>query len=138
MQTTAKTKLLKLTDSNLTVASTEDDIRGRKVLDSSGEEIGHVDDLFIDEAEEKVRLLQVASGGFLGLGETKFIIPIDAIRRIDDENVHIDQSRERVAGAPSYDPELEDDSYYNNVYGYYGYLPYWGSGYVYPGYPYFV
>ncbi|MBW3637866.1 MAG: PRC-barrel domain-containing protein [Armatimonadetes bacterium] len=138
METTAKTTLLRLSDSNLTVAAIEEDIRGRKVFDSSGEEIGHVDDLLIDQAENKVRFLQVASGGILGLGETKFLIPVDAIRRIDAEHVHIDQTHERVAGAPRYDPDLEDDSYYTNVYGYYGYAPYWGAGYVYPGYPYYL
>ncbi len=55
-----------------------------------------------------------------------------------DAAVLINQTRERVTGAPAYDPELTEESYYDNVYGYYGYAPFWGAGYMYPGYPYFV
>jgi PRC-barrel domain protein len=36
-------------------------------------------DVFMDEREDKVRLLRVAAGGFLGLRETKFLIPFDAV-----------------------------------------------------------
>lgn len=138
METSVQAKLIKLSDSNLTVADPAEDVRGRKVLDANHEEIGHVDDLLIDDRDNKVRFLRVASGGFLGLGESTFLIPIDAIKSIDDQHVHIDQSRERVARAPRYDPDLEDDSYYGNVYGYYGYAPFWGMGYMYPRYPYYL
>lgn len=138
METKTQAKLIKLSDSNLTVADPAEDVRGRKVLDAARDEIGHVDDLLIDDQEHKVRFLRVASGGFLGLGESTFLLPIDAIKSIDDEHVHIDQSRERVAGAPRYEPDLEDDSYYDNVYGYYGYAPFWGMGYMYPRYPYYL
>ena len=43
------------------------DIRTTKVLDRHGEAIGHVSDLFVDQNEKKLRMLQVAAGGFLGL-----------------------------------------------------------------------
>ncbi len=133
--------LHKLSDANLTVADPEEDVRGRKVLDRQGDEIGEVDDLMIDDREAKVRFMRVASGGFLGLGETKFMIPIDAVTRITDDTVHIDQTREHVAGAPRYDPDLVEDvaradPYWTSTYGYYGYAPYWAPGYVYPPYPY--
>jgi len=113
------------------------DIRGRKVLDKNGDEVGKVDDLMIDNREHKVRLLEVESGGFLGLGETKVLIPVDAITRIDD-HVHIDHTREHVARAPRYDPDLvQDQQYLGSVYGHYGYGPFWGMGYSYPMYPYY-
>ncbi len=35
------------------------DLRGRKVLDNSGEEIGTVQDLFVDEEEKELRYLDV-------------------------------------------------------------------------------
>lgn len=136
--TTAKTRLVRLSDSNLTISDPAMDVRERKVLDSAGEEIGHVDDLLLDESEQKVRFLQVAAGGLLGMGESKFLIPVDAVTGLRDAAVLINQTRERVTGAPAYDPELTEESYYDNVYGYYGYAPFWGAGYMYPGYPYFV
>ena len=127
--------LLTLTDSELTVSDPAEDIRARTVLDRHGEEVGKVDDLMIDDREHKVRFMRVASGGFLGMGEKTFMIPIDAITRIEADTVHIDQSREHVAGGPGYDPELGDQQYWMDVYGYYGYGPFWGPGYVYPRYP---
>ncbi len=63
---------------------------------------------------------------------------MDAVTRIDDDHVHVDQTREHITGAPTYDPDLAyDQEYYGGLYGYYGYQPYWGPGYVYPGYPYY-
>ncbi len=135
MHRNATAALRKLGDTNLTVADPDEDVRGRKVLDRAGEEVGTVDDLMIDDRQSKVRFLQIASGGFLGLGATKFMIPVDAITKINDDTVQIDQTRERVAGAPSYDPDLASESYWSDVYGYYGYSPYWTPGYGYPPYP---
>lgn len=129
--------LHRLGDTNLTVADPAEDIRGRKALDKAGEEIGTVDDLLIDERESKVRFLQVASGGILGLGETKTLIPVDAITRIGADTVQLDQERTRLAGAPRYDPELADQAYWQDLYGYYGYAPFWVPGYVYPAYPFY-
>jgi sporulation protein YlmC with PRC-barrel domain len=131
----SKAALVRLSDSDLTLANRDEDIRARAVFDMAGEELGDVDDLLIDEAEHKVRFLEVASGGFLGLGATKFLIPVDAIRRITPVAVHISQSREHVAGAPRYDPALVDQRYVSDVYGHYGYPPYWGPDYRYPPYP---
>jgi CBS domain-containing protein len=127
--------LLRLSDTQLTLADRSEDIRGRKALDMADEELGKIDDLLIDEREQKVRFLQVASGGFLGLGTTKFLLPVDAIMRITPDAVYINQTRERIAGAPRYDPELVDERYVSDLYGHYGYPPYWGLGYEYPPYP---
>jgi sporulation protein YlmC with PRC-barrel domain len=113
----------------------QEDVRGRKVVDRHGEEIGKVDELMVDEREFKVRFLEVASGGLLGLGATKVLIPVDAIERLEPNVVRINQTRETVAGAPRYDPDIKDQKYYGDVYGYYGYSPWWGAGYVYPRHP---
>jgi len=126
--------LIKLGDTDLTVADPAEDIRGHTVVDQQGEDIGHVDGLMIDEDERKVRFLQVAAGGFLGIGEKTFLIPVDAISRIEDDQVRVDQTRERIVGGPSYDPDLvKQPDYFENSYGYYGYVPFWGAGYAYPG-----
>jgi len=133
----SKATLVKLSDTNLALADPSEDIRGRDVMDISGEELGEVDNLLIDEQEHKVRFLQVSSGGFLGLGATKFLLPVEAITRITEDTVYVNQSRERVASAPRYDPDLVDERYVTDIYGHYGYPPYWGPGYRYPPYPYY-
>jgi sporulation protein YlmC with PRC-barrel domain len=129
--------LIKLSDSNLRLADPAEDIRGRKVLDKEGREIGNVDDMFVDDHEQKVRFLQVSSGGVLGFGETTFLIPVDAVMHISGDTVHINQARQYVASAPRYHPNLVDQHSAENIYAYYGYAPYWGSGYIYPPYPYY-
>lgn len=131
----AREALVRLSDSNLTLHDRTEDIRGRRVVDVAGEDLGKVDDLFIDEREQKVRFLEVSTGGFLGLGATKFLLPVDAITRLTDETVYVNQSREQVAGAPRYDPTLVEERYVSDLYSHYGYPPYWGADYRYPGYP---
>jgi sporulation protein YlmC with PRC-barrel domain len=116
-----------------TVDGSANDVRGRQVKDKNGDGIGKVSDLLLDEQEEKVRFLLVEHGGFLGFGQTKSLIPVDAVTKITEDDVWVDQSRERVAAAPGYDPALVDDrQYHDSIYTYYGYGPYWGAGYMYP------
>ena len=134
--------LRRLSDTELKIADPAEDIRDRKVVDRDGEELGEVNDLLIDEHDRRVRFLEVASGGFLGLGQTKFLLPVDAITRISDDTVYVNQTRQHIAGAPPYDPNLihEDvgeGSYYGDVYRYYDYHPYWDKDYTYPAYPYY-
>lgn len=136
--TEVKSELLSLNDTDLTTEDPAEDIRKKDVVDAAGEKIGHVSDLMVDSSAHKVRLIEVAHGGLLGIGQEKILIPVDAIKRISDDRVHIDRSRQSVAEAPVYDPDVvEEDSYYEGLYGYYGYAPYWGTGYRYPTYPYF-
>ncbi|MGI8881205.1 MAG: PRC-barrel domain-containing protein [Jatrophihabitans sp.] len=125
--------LYTLGDRGQTVDGSANDIRGREVKDKDGAGIGKVADLLIDDREEKVRFLLVEHGGFLGFGETKTLIPVDAIIKITEDDVLINQSRDRVASAPGYDPDLVDDRpYHSSIYSYYGYAPFWGQEYMYP------
>jgi sporulation protein YlmC with PRC-barrel domain len=125
--------LYTLGDRGQTVDGSANDIRGREVKDKNGTGIGKVADLLVDDRENKVRFLLVEHGGFLGFGETKTLIPVDAITKITEDDVLIDQSREHVAAAPGYHPDVVDDRpYHSSVFSYYGYAPYWDEGYVYP------
>lgn len=134
MTTDPQATLVRLSDTDLTLASEADDVRGRSVVDRHGEDIGEVDELIIDPDERRVRFVQVAAGGFLGLGEEKRLVPIDAVASVNDV-VRIEKDRAHVAGAPGYDPDLiQEPNYYEGVYGYYGYTPFWMPGYVYPPY----
>lgn len=122
--------LSRLGDHDKTVSSSDEDIRGRTVKDKDGQDIGKIDGLLIDDVEQKVRFMEVATGGFLGFGESKSLVPIDAITRITTDEVHISHTREHVAGAPPYDPHLavvEHTDYVFGLYPYYGYQGYMGS-----------
>ncbi len=130
-----KGTLVRLSDSSLKLKNSAEDIRGHKVVDRMGDDIGDVKDLFIDERDKRVRFLEVASGGFLGIGERNFLIPVDAITKIDNDTITVSQGREFYKNAPQYDPALVDERYLNQTYGFFGYTPYWGSDYRYPNIP---
>lgn len=96
--------LIKLSDTTQTIADPDADVRGRKVVDSNGDDIGEVDDLLVDDQENKVRFLRVGAGGFLGIGEQHFLVPVDAVERIDSDRVHITRDRASLSDVPTYDP----------------------------------
>jgi len=96
--------LVKLSDTHLMLSDPEQDIRDRTVIDQHGDEVGHVSALFIDTEENKVRILQVGAGGFLGMGERHFLIPVEAVSSVNPDEVRIDQPREHVANSPAFDP----------------------------------
>jgi hypothetical protein len=80
----------------------------------------------IDDGESKVRFLLVGAGGFLGLGKKTVLIPVDAITKVTPDAVHIDHTREHIAGGPGYDPEMVDDiGRLASIYYQSGYRPDW-------------
>jgi sporulation protein YlmC with PRC-barrel domain len=130
-------RLVRLADTDRTVADPEADVRGRTALDSNGEEIGTVEDLLVDEDADTVRFLRIGSGGFLGIGRDHFLVPVDAVTAVGHETVIVSHDRDRLHDVPGYDPELTyDRDYYAEVYGWWGYGPYWSPSYVPPPYPY--
>jgi sporulation protein YlmC with PRC-barrel domain len=121
--------LVKLSRSDLIIDDPGDDVRGRHVVTVDGKNIGNVDDLLIDSNERKVRFLEVGSGGFLGIGEHKSLIPVDTVARVDEDHVYIDRSLDHVAAAPAYHPQVvATDRYFNEIYDHYGYPAPWVPG----------
>jgi sporulation protein YlmC with PRC-barrel domain len=131
-------RLVRLSETSQTVADPAADVRGRTVVDSDGAEIGTVDDLLVDDRENKVRFLRIGEGGLLGIGKQHYLVPVDAVVAVEPDRVRISRNRAEMAEVPPYDPELEyRPDYYAGLYGWWGYPPFWGSAYRYPGYPYF-
>lgn len=134
-QYATSTALQRLVDTDLAIADLAEDIRGRKVLDRHGNNIAHISALFVDEQERKVRMLELRAGGFLGLGERHFLLPVEAITKIAPDEVHVNQTRERIVESRSYDPKLivaPTHAYCDPLYRYYGLMPFWDPSYMYP------
>ena len=124
--------LTRLSDSHLILEDQTQDVRGLDVYDTNGEEIGTVEGLYVDEEERKVRFLDVAAGGFLGLGEKNFLIPVEAVREVNEDGVVVDQSREKVVDSPPFDTNVVPQApYQRDIYDYYGYAR--SGGRTYPG-----
>jgi sporulation protein YlmC with PRC-barrel domain len=124
-----------LTGTGVTVKNATDDMRGRKVTDRDGMDVGKVHDVFVDDRERKARFLLVERGGLLGIDEKKSFIPVEVIRRTTSDDVYINDTRDHVAEAPGYDPYLVNDrSYQSSIYDHYGCAPYWSASYTHPGF----
>ncbi|MDT0263621.1 PRC-barrel domain-containing protein [Jatrophihabitans lederbergiae] len=135
MTTQNNDTLSKLSDTDKIIDGAANDIRGRKVKDKDGKDVGKVHDLLIDDSEGKVRFMLIEHGGFLGIGEIKSFIPVDAITRITEDDVFINQTRDHVAAAPGYEPALINErAYHEDIYNHYAFASYWGAGYAYPGF----
>ena len=117
--------LIKLSDSeNLRLREPLKNIRGLDVYDSNGEEIGSVEDLFVDQEAQFPRFLDVGAGGFLGIGKKHFLVPFEEVRRHvgEEERVIVRQDRDKVLGSPDFDPdEMPEVDLQRAVYAYYGY-----------------
>ncbi len=120
-------ELVRLSDSGLTLEDLTQDVRGLDVYDEDGDQIGTVEDLYADTEERKVRFLDVSAGGFLGLGERRFLIPVEAVSEVlrEDVVVVVDQKRHKVAESPLFDADVvPQPAYQDELYEYYGYPPY--------------
>jgi sporulation protein YlmC with PRC-barrel domain len=121
--------MIRLGDTDRTIPNPDEDIRGRRVIDRNGEQLGKVADLLIDDTAERARFLIVEHGGILGLGASQSFIPVEAVTSIDEDDVRVNTDMRTVAGAPGYDPGITTEpKYYQDVYGYYGVTPYWTVG----------
>ncbi len=120
--------LVDLDDTALVVLDPQEDVRGRIVVGVDGDEVGKVDGLLIDEAEHRVRFLQVGSGGFLGLGKKSRLIPVEAVTSVR-ATVRVDTTRQIIAQSPVYDPKLVEPCL-EDYYSHYGLPPFWAPASV--------
>jgi hypothetical protein len=115
-------------DDSMTPAAGERDVRRYSVVDANNDPIGKVVGLYVDELA-KVRFLHVRGRGFLG-GDTDWLVPLEAVDRVTGSSLYLSHSRTRVSGAPPYDPTLvAKRSYWSDLYGWFGYPPYWSGTY---------
>ena len=99
--------LVRLGDSDFLLQNPEDDVRGKDVYDVEGQRIGSVGDLYIDRQEREVRFLEVGTGGFLGIGEKRFLVPVEEVVEVAEDRVTIEPDRtERVAGPAPFDTKV--------------------------------
>lgn len=108
--------LIKLDDFEGELEEYWEDIRGHKVLDKNGDEIGTVEDLYIYEDASAVHILKVA------VDERHFLIPIDAVTNVNDEGVEVEQPKDTIIGSLEFDSEdVPDPETSRAVYQHFGY-----------------
>ena len=80
-----------------------------KIQNSSKESVGQIKDVVIDPVSTRVQYVAVTYGGFLGLGDKMFAVPIHAIQfKQDPDNrdrviLVLDVTKEQMNGAQGFD-----------------------------------
>src|ERR687896_2532106 len=93
--------LVRLGDSDFVPANPEDDLRGKAVYDAQGQRVGGVEDLYIDRQEREVRFLEVGAGGFLGIGEKNYLVPVEAVVEVAEDRLTIEPGRTHKVEGPA-------------------------------------
>ena len=107
-------------------------INGTNVVNSRGEDVGHVEDIMIDLSTGRVLYTVLSFGGILGIGNKLFAVPFQSFT-IDqeDEKFILDVDKDRLKNAPGFDkdnwPQTSDINFNNEVYSYYSVDPYWDT-----------
>ena len=107
-------------------------IIGNKVVNTDGEQLGNIKDLVIDLDDAQIAYAVLSFGGFLGLGDKLFAIPLEALTFDTRENqVVLDVDKDVLKKAPGFDKDKWPDTaqyeagWLLDIYEYYGYSPYW-------------
>ncbi|MEX2595108.1 MAG: PRC-barrel domain-containing protein [Anditalea sp.] len=107
-------------------------LSGTNIRNLKGENIGEIKDLMIDWKNGTVAYAVLSFGGFLGLGEKLFAIPLEAFNFNEhhgiDAHVVLDIDKERLENAPGFDknnmPNHADNTFLDTIYKHYGYGSY--------------
>ena len=75
------------------------DLRQRGVFDSGGRLIGHVENIYVDD-EGTFRFLDVAMGGFMGIGKKHHLVPVEAIAEEEPGSITLRVDQQTVQSAP--------------------------------------
>ena len=92
------------------------DIRGRKVIDKNGDEVGTVEELYIWEGPSTVHLITVSGD------ERSFLIPVHTVTNVNEEAVALEVGKEKVMDSPEFDSDdVPDSETRRAAFDYYGY-----------------
>ena len=99
-------------------------IIGDDVVNGQGDDLGKIEDLMVDCITGTVSYAVLSFGGFLGIGDKLFAVPLEAMS-LDTENqcFVLNESKERLEAAPGFDksnwPNHSDKTWFSTVRNYY-------------------
>ena len=105
-------------------------IIGCKVENSKGENLGKIESLTLDLREGRIAYAVLSFGGFLGMGDKLFPVPMEALQYgAETGKCVLDVDKEALKDAPGYDkntlPDASDRAWRSRIFTHYGYQPYW-------------
>jgi len=98
---------------------------GDPVVNRKGENVGKIEDLMIEPERSRVSYAVLSFGGFLGMGNKLFAVPLQAMKLSrEDKRFVLDVDKERLKNAPGFDkdqwPDFADPAYGQKLFSYYG------------------
>lgn len=103
-------------------------ISGIKVKNLEGEDIGKIQDLMIDLKTGNISYAVLSFGGFLGVGDKYFAVPMEALNfLLKDEGweINLDITKQHLENAPGFNknnwPKETNPEFIQSVYEHYGY-----------------
>ena len=105
-------------------------LKGDKVVNQQGEDLGKIEEIMIDLDHGRIAYAVLSFGGFLGMGDKLFAIPWQAFA-VDtvQKRLVLNADKELLKKAPGFDkdnwPNMADPAWGTKLYGYFGYMPYW-------------
>ena len=110
---------------NPTIALSSTSLTGTQVRNRTGETLGDIKDFVLDLETGRVRYAVLDFGGFLGIGDKYFAVPLEAFRTdTQSEQLVLDVDKARLETAPGFDkndwPSTANDTFDESVYTFYG------------------
>ncbi len=79
-------------------------VKGTNVYSTTGDKIGHVEDVILDKQSNTILFAALGFGGLLGMGEKYAPVPWSVLDYNEDKNGYvIPMSEEEIKNAPAYD-----------------------------------
>ncbi len=109
-------------DNRIVATST---LTGIQVHNKEGKRIGKIEDVVIDLETGHVMYSVLSFGGFLGMGNKYFAVPVKALNSDENHKIVFDIDKDKLEEAPGFDkndwPEHSTDKFIDSVYSHYGY-----------------
>ncbi|MCA1765536.1 MAG: PRC-barrel domain-containing protein [Desulfobulbaceae bacterium] len=102
-----------------------DELKGMKVINQNGEEIGQIEDANTDSQTGQINYVTLSRGGVLGVGEDQIVAPVEAFsfdREQQRAQLKVDESK--LDNVPA-QADMDDKSFERQLESHYGVSPAW-------------
>lgn len=105
-------------------------LKGLAVKNRARENLGDIQEFMIDLTDGRVAYAVLSFGGFLGLGDKLFAIPMSSLSYDKDDDCFVlDVDKQTLERAQGFDkdnwPTFADSKFHESTYAYYKAKPYW-------------
>ena len=102
-----RSPLIKLSELDVPLEESWQDIRDLDVYDVADQQIGTVEDLYVDRETRLPSYLVVSAGGLLGVAKKHFLVPVEEVSRdVGEERVTVTAPKEKVLNSPEFDLDV--------------------------------